>query len=291
MNPIQQLIFALIATNAGGEGKTTLALLLKALWGMARHPSEILDGDNGNRAALKADNTVGAVGWGAGPDCAPDMFQSHKGKNAIFDLGANALASKREIADLVPELGDVFAEGDYRCVAIMPLSTNKMGAGGALLALGESLTQFEKIYVRVNRDLSNCYDPDFKPASYVDLGHLAPGFQQYIRDLGGSMAQAVLEPPPGYRNAASYVAHWMLDFVTQPAIAELFGPRPAEVILNAYPEAPPTIRFQVLHLSEITDEALVENARQSKILDAIDRKGWTADGLLLVATLLAADAI
>lgn len=283
MNTIQQPIFALTATNAGGEGKTTLARLSKALWEMADYPAEILDGDNGNRAASKADNTAQAVGWGAGPTLAQKMFSAHEGRHAIFDLGANALASEREIADLVPELGNVFAAGGYRCVAFMPLSTNKLGAGGSLLALGADLTQFEKVYVRVNRDLSNNYDPEFNPTSYVDLGYLDPGFQAYFEFMRVSMAQAVLQPPPEYKTAAAHLAYWMLEFVRQPEIEGIFGSGPAEAILKAYPEAPPAFRLLVLHLAAATNEALAENAHKTKMLDLLDKYGWDPTGLRLAA--------
>ncbi|MFZ5667805.1 MAG: hypothetical protein ACOY7L_21550 [Pseudomonadota bacterium] len=291
MTSLLQLIFVVIATNAGGEGKTMLAQLLKALWTIAGHPAETLDADAGNRAATSADKTVRQVGWGVQPEIAPKIVEALQGNHSILDLGANALASKREISDLVPALRDQFAAAGYRCIALMPISTNKLAAGGSVLDLAKALDDFETIHVRVNRDSSGNYDPAFNPPECVDLGHLQPGFQQYIRDVGGSMAQAVLDPPPGYRIAASHVAHWMLAFVQQPMIADLLGPRAAQVILQAYPDTPQGLSFAVRRLSDATDDALVENARKTAIVHAIQREGWTADGLREVAAMLDAGAI
>ena len=283
MSSLLKLVFIIVATNAGGEGKTMLAQLLKALWLIAGQPVETLDADAGNRAVRSSDSAVRPVGWGVQTSVAPEIVATLLGNHVSLDLGANALASKREIADLVPALRLQFAAADYRCLALMPISTNKLGAGGSLMGLADELEGFEKIGVRVNRDASGNYDPEFSPAACVELGHLSPGYQEYIRKFGGSMAEAVLNPPPGYRIAASHVGHWMLQFLKQPLIADLFGPRPAEVIRQAYPEQPHQTSFQVLHLSNVTDEALIENARKSKILAGISGQGWTAAGLRAVA--------
>jgi len=291
MSPIQQLIFALVATNAGGEGKTMLAHLLHALWIIAGQPVELLDGDAGNYAARSTVKNARSVGWGVGATYAPQIVGALEGSHSVVDLGANAYASMREIVELLPALRDGFVDIGYRPVAFLPISTSKIAAGGALLALGAKIQGFDQIYVRVDRDQSGNFDPTFNAPVVVDLGHLAPGLQQYIRGPGRSMAEAVMNPPPGYHIAATHVAYWMLDFLQQPPIAAIFGTRPAEVLLAAYPDEPPYIGYQILQLEDTTDKALTEKARRTTILSAIERNGWTAEGLRVVATLMDAGAI
>lgn len=62
MSGIIPLIFAVIVSNAGGEGKTMLAQLLQALWILAGEHVELLDGDQGNMAAKVADRNARVVG-------------------------------------------------------------------------------------------------------------------------------------------------------------------------------------------------------------------------------------
>ncbi|MFN3474422.1 MAG: hypothetical protein ACK4ZW_10305 [Blastomonas sp.] len=291
MSPFQQFILALIVTNAGGEGKTMLAQLLHALWIIANQPVGLLDGDAGNHAARSSVKNAKSVGWGVNATFAPQIVSAMKGSHTIVDLGANTFASMREIVELLPALRDGFVDLGYRPVAFLPISTNKIAASGSLLELGAKLEGFDQIFVRVNRDLSGNFDPAFDAQVVVDLGHLAPGLQQYVRGPGRSLAEAVMNPPPGYSLAAAHVAYWMLDFLQQHPIAAIFGTRPAEALLAAYPEEPPFIAYQILQLADATDEALAEKASRTRILFAVETHGWTADGLRVVATLMDADAI
>jgi len=122
---IIQLIFLIVASNAGGEGKTTLALAVEALWQLLYQPVELLDGDAGNRALRAAREHARTVGWGAKETVVPFILEETRGKHSIFDLGANALASAREIVGLIPELAREYAADGYRNIALMPVSTNK----------------------------------------------------------------------------------------------------------------------------------------------------------------------
>lgn len=283
MNPITTLIFLVIVSNAGGEGKTLLAQLMQALWQLLDEPVHLLDGDPGNKAAKVADHTAKVVGWGVDAMKADEIVAATAGHHVILDLGANSLASAREIVDLLPALQRTYAAAGYRTIAFMPVSTNKIGSVGAIQTLALKVVQFEKLFVRINRDGSGTYDAGLAATDVVDVGHLAPGFQNYIRRPGTSLATSVSSPDTGYTIAATFVANWMRTFATQQAVHALVGDVP---VLVDYEPPPGQLKFSVGRLKDTTDVALLENIRRSRILTAIDAAGWTADGLRKVATMI-----
>ena len=283
MNPITTLVFLVVVSNAGGEGKTLLSQLMQALWQLLDQPVHLLDGDPGNKAAKVADDTVKVVGWGVDAMKADEIVAATAGHHVILDLGANSLASAREIVDLLPALQRAYARAGYRTIAFMPVSTNKIGSVGAIQTLASKVMQFDKLFVRINRDGSGTYDAGLTATDVIDVGHLSPGFKNYVRQPGTSLASSVSNPATGYGIAATFVAAWMRTFATQPAVRALVGDVP--VLIDYEPPAG-ELRFGVARLRDATDNALRTNIRRSRILTAIDAAGWTADGLRKVATMI-----
>lgn len=288
MDPIKTLIFLVIVSNAGGEGKTLLARLMKALWRLLGQPVHLFDGDPGNRAAKIDDNSAGTLSWGVQAMRADDIVAATVGQHVILDLGANTLASAREIVDLLPALQAGYEAAGYRTVAFMPVSTNKAGAVGAIEALAPNLHGFEKIFVQVNRDGSGTYDADLASTEVISVGHLMPGFQTFIRKVAGSFDSAVIAPQPGYELASTYIAEWMRAFAAQAPIHSIIGDVQA---LAASGPVPGVLRFGVARLTDTTNAALTINVHNSRILFAIGKAGWTADGLRKVAALIDARAL
>lgn len=286
MSSIGQLIFIVIISNAGGEGKTLLAQLLQAIWMLAGEPVELLDGDQGNMAAKVADKNARVVGWGVNALRAPEIFEATNGSHVILDLGANSLASHREIVGLLPALRRLFADAGYRTVALMPVSTNKIGAVDAILDLEPKIVDFETLFVRVNRDNSNSFDPGLEGRSSVDVGHLRPGFQKLIRSPGASIFSVASTPPPAHCVAGAYVADWMRRFAAQSPIVDLIGDKANPKLDEKSRQRPGPIRFPVMSLLDTTNDALIENQRKSRILSAIDRYGWNSHGLTEVVSML-----
>ena len=292
MDNLLQYIFAVVVTNAGGEGKTMLSLLLRALWSLAREPNGLLDADAGNYSAsvqqigTASAETTKTLGWSIQSSKASAIVADHAYQHVVMDTGANMMASHREIVDLLPELQRQFASRGYRTIAFMPVSTNKEGAVGAVNDLESKLAGFEKVFVRVNRDGSGHYEEGLDSSRSIDLGHLSPGFQNYVRKVARGYLPAVTTPPAGYKLAADHVADWMKRFLTQPLVAEILGPRPL-LALGALKRQPPTrFRFGVMTLAQVTDAALEQNAYRSKAMDVLDRGKWTADIFREVATLM-----
>ena len=160
MDLVKLLYFILVVTNAGGEGKTLIAKLIQAIWEIGGIDAVILDGDVGNYSSKSTDETAKVVGWGVKPQVAPEIVASTINQHAIMDLGANAMASAREVADLVPALEEHYRKDERRCIAFLPVSTNKSGAVGAINTLEEKVAYFDKYVVKVDRDLSGNFDGD-----------------------------------------------------------------------------------------------------------------------------------
>lgn len=273
--------FVLIVSNAGGEGKTLLAGLVKALFELAGDPVELLDGDAGNGAARVADSAARSVGWGVGALTAPDILKACRGHHVILDLGANSLASQREIVELVPALREVFGGAGYRTVAFLPVTPNKHGSVDAIINLAAKLPDFEKFFIRNDRDGSGDFHGMPSAPNVVDVDYLRPGFIQYIHGPGQSMSKAVCSPPEGYRIAARYVAEWMRDFARAPALAGMFAPSLQR--LDSVPRPTSPLAMTVPKLASASDAALRENTRKSQVLRLIRERGWHARGLREVA--------
>jgi hypothetical protein len=280
MDPIKTLFFLVIVSNAGGEGKTLLARLMKSLWLLLGQPVHLFDGDPGNRAAKVDDNSAGTLSWGVQAMRADDIVVATAGQHVILDLGANTLASAREIVDLLPALQASYAAAGYRTVAFMPVSTNKTGAVGAIEALAPNLHGFDKLFVQVNRDGSGSYDANLSSTDVIEVGHLQPGFQTYVRKVAGSFANAVIAPGSGYELAGAYIAAWMQAFAAQEPVHGMMGDVPA---LTAREPVPGPLRFGVVQLADTSNAALTTNVHNSRILNAISKAGWTAEGLRTVA--------
>lgn len=276
-------LFLVAMSNAGGEGKTLLALLLAALMRLEEEAVQVFDADVGNWSIKQQANDAKTIGWGVQVVLADPIADSAKDMHAVLDLGANALASATEITNLVPELRKVFEERGYRTIAFIPVSTNKTGAVGAALKLAESqkLTGFTKIFVRVNRDGSASFDEGIEAQDVIDLGHLNTGFQQYFRGPGDGLVNAILDPPAGFREAALHVAEWMREFAEQDQISTLF-PRALDV-LRSLPKPSHKLRMTVPNLFHAKDESLAFNGRRTKIMNLLDRHGWTPEGLRMTA--------
>ena len=281
------LLFIVIVTNAGGEGKTMLGQLIRALLELAGEPVYVLDGDAGNRAAKVADDTAVTLGWGAKAMVSEAIVAASSGNHVILDLGANALASAREIADLLPALRTRFAEAGYRTVALMPVSTNKVGAVEAIKELAPNLLGFEKLFVQVNRDGSDHYAGNWPEATTLRVGHLYPGFQMLIREPGMSLVRIVTDPPQDRQLAAAYIARWMRNFADQTAAKDLLGGTPPA--LASFGTDPGALRVVINSLEMTTDSQLMKYLNVTRINDLLNEHGWTAVGLRNVADQIETD--
>ncbi|WP_137680566.1 hypothetical protein [Aurantiacibacter suaedae] len=278
MSMIHRLLFIIILSNAGGQGKTTIARIIKALLETSgHHPVQILDADAGNAAASILDPNSERLGWGVQATVGPQIVEAYSGRHVILDLGANTMASAREIADMLPELTTLFEKVGYSSLAIYPVTPNKPGALGALEKLMLQLPAQEKMLVLNNADGTGNFEQPLPTLPTARLGALKPGFMDYVNALDSrSFSEAVFSPAPDRTIAAQHIAEWMRNFARDLPLQDAFLPA-----LNRLGEIPkPTpIRFQVPKASDTSNVKLVELAHRSAILKLLDAHGWDKVGL------------
>jgi hypothetical protein len=271
VNYVERL-FIIIVSNAGGQGKTTLARLLKALLEMGGHPVQILDGDAGNAAISTIDPTAARLGWGVQSTVNADIVEAFRDRNVILDLGANTMASAREIVDMLPELIAAFEAAGHRTLAVFPVTPNKAGAAGALERLTQLFPAQNKLVVLNDADGSGNFEPLDSPLPIARLAQLAPGFMGYLDTLPGrSFNQAVISPAADRQIAGQHIARWMRSFGKDLPFEAVFGS--AIKMLGRIPE-PDKIRFKIDKVASTTDEQLIEAARRTTIIDLLDQHDW-----------------
>lgn len=271
-------------SNAGGEGKTLLTLVLIALCCLQEEDVRVLDADIGNWSIRQQVAKGKVLGWGVQTIKADDIADDAEGAHMVLDLGANALASATEMTAMVPALQSAFAERGYVTIAFIPVSTNKVGAVGAAIKLADNMKGFTKIFVKVNRDGSDAYDAELSKQQSIELGHLPTGFQQYFRGPGGGLVNAILDPPDGFLEASRHLAQWLRKFAAQEQIRAIFPG--ALRVLEGIPGPTGENRYLVRTLSDATDANLASFCLRSKILTLIDQHGWSSQGLREVADIL-----
>ncbi len=294
MNPInptpaQQLVFATVVTNAGGEGKSLFAQLLKALFLLANLKVVIVDGDAGNKSTRLADPTALSLGYGLSGDTAKQMVADTSGSNVVLDLGANAMASG-QYHEFIFELQRLYAALGYRCLAFLPVTPHKTGAEEAVKILGSKLAGFEQIYVRNDKDGSDKFQGDFDGETTIDVGHLMPGFIEYVKREGETIHSSITSPPAGHEMASHVIADWAGTAVRSSQFLRELLPR-ADARLADFPAPVSPLNFRVASLEAATDGGLQTNAKKSTILRAINEGGFTSSTLRSVADRLDAGAI
>lgn len=271
VNYVQRL-FIIIVSNAGGQGKTTLARLLKALLEMAGHPVQILDGDAGNAAISMIDPTAARLGWGVQSAVNAEIVEAFRDRNVILDLGANTMASAREIVDMLPELIAAFEAAGHKTLAVFPITPNKAGAAGALERLTQLFPAQNKLVVMNNADGSGNFEPLDLPLPIARLGYLEPGFIASVDALAkGSFSEAVMSPAADRQIATQHLARWMKGLAEDLPFKDVFGP--AVAALGQF-RVPDKIRHRVDTVSATTDERLRELTRRAPILDLLDQHSW-----------------
>jgi hypothetical protein len=289
LSPLTNLIFLVITANPGGEGKTTIAKLMKALWKLFGSPVHVLDADPGNWSASVTDPEAIPVGWSVKTLMIPQILAATTGRNTILDLGGNALASAKEITDLLPALQRAYSANGYRTIALLPYSTNKPGATQSIRDVEENLIGFEKYYVKVDRDGSGHFYEDFNTDNTVTISHLQTAFQTLIMEQYKCFSNVITQPNENHSLARAYIAQWMKEFANQPIIKGIIGGEIATLRSINTPRA--NLSYAISKLANTSDDAIWENIRRSDILDAMECAGWTAAGLRSVADQIERGAI
>lgn len=274
---VETLLFIICLSNAGGQGKTTMARLIKALLELAGNSPVLLDGDQGNAAASSYDPEAEKLGWGVQPSDVPEILQAYQGRHVILDIGANTLASKREIVDTIQTLILAFSEAGYHCLGLLPVSPNKRGAVENLIAVANRLPAMEKVIVQNDLDGSGNFEEYSHQYPCAQLQLLDPGFMDYVNSSNTrSFCEAVINPGADRKLAAEYIGRWMRDFAVQLPRREVF--EAAITALSAIP-SPKKNRFRIKQASDTSDVKLIAYQKKTDVIGLLDKYGWNTDGL------------
>lgn len=275
-------IFILVLINAGGEGKTTIAELIRVLFQLSVCEHLGLDADSGVYALMDSsgkDLITKAVGWSVGPDKAPEIVQAAGGLPVVMDTGANTLASQREVVELLPVLRKRFEKEGYRTIALLPISPNKKAAAGALADLAPKLADFETYVVKNNRDGSDEFGEVTDAYPQILIRHLAPGLNAYLTRSKRSIIDAILRPEPGYVKAGAHIAEWVRAFAREPYVQDLLGAELCERAISQFPRPPRSRRFELRKYDDVNDAAIERTEHNTHVLNLLDHYGWSAAGL------------
>jgi len=239
---------------------------------MGGRPVQILDGDAGNAEISVIDGTAARLGWGVQSTVNAEIVQAFKDRDVILDLGANTMASAREIVDMLPQLIAEFEAAGHKTLAVFPVTPNKAGAAGALERLTQLFPAQNKLVVLNNADGSGNFEPLDLPLPIARLAQLAPGFMGYVDTLPeGSFEKAVMWPAADHKISAQHIACWMRDFSKDLPFQAEFGPAVEQLDQIPYPDR---IRHRIDTVSATTDARLREFAQRAPILDLLDQHGW-----------------
>lgn len=284
LNQAYMMFFIAVFANAGGVGKTLIVRLLLALFELSNLPVAALDADEGNGLLSHINKDADRLTWGTPVSASKEMIEHYQHNSCVLDSGANMLVSNTSMADLARILIQSFSQMGHFPLLLFPVTPNKPGAMAMQLKVANNLPAGNNLFILNNADSSGNFEPVPSGVQFITLDYLKPGLLEYVNDQpNGSFAHAVTCADPDYRIAQAYIAHWMLKFARQ-----IPDPHPfarAIQLLEAIP-TPERNRYTVLRKSNATNDQLQTLQCYTKRHDAVQERGWTANGLREVADLI-----
>lgn len=249
---IPPLVALAAIANAGGEGKTTLALLLEAILELLGHNVRLLDIDEGNGALSIARQPALGIGWGLNERAAGRLFAELNGSSTVIDFGANTFASGAPVTRLYYALDTEMKRGGFAATAFVLYSTNKLGAAGSaqLVANEVAAHGIAVRIVKVNRGGSNTYNGSVTGFPVLQLDYLDTGFMAlvYRASTERSLAEMIRNPQSDFELATSYIAQWIRKFASQPEVMSAVGGDIGPILDNLGYKTPARNRY--VHLTE-----------------------------------------
>lgn len=276
------LLFLIITSNAGGEGKTMICKLILAILRLAGVTNiRTFDADPGNWTLANSVPLTKAVGWYVDEKAAPIIAADCMGAHTIIDPGANAFAGSEQFARLVRALGSEFRNAGYRTIAFGPVSTNKDGALDSMVELTDHYAEFDRIYVKVNRDGSGNYMGDVAKLEHtatIEISHFDPGFLSVLADHKEAWDEAVTHPLEGFQIAGAYIGEIFADVADQlAALAVVPADAGAKIRQHFAPQ--PRLTWRLTHKVSCSDDVLLELQRRSKIAAYLEANHYTQASL------------
>ena len=285
-------------SNAGGEGKTTIAIAVDAALALLGQPAHLIDVDQGMGSLSYQRKDTKTLDWGEPPEKAEVVFKRLQDRNVVFDFGANTLASGAPVVRLYWKLCELFDAAGFRRDVFVPISTNKPGAVGAAKEIMRTCSHMNCHAVLVNRDGSNRYDEDVSMLSAIAMPHLAPALQEFRSDMqqkGLSLADLLRDPPAGWVHAVDYLGMWLREFAIQPKMIEILGGDIGPVLDQLGRRTRPTLRIRNLSVDHLHDNVIGDMVDLGAFSSLVQRGGiWRvlyAHGLTPAGLRAAADEL
>lgn len=262
-------LFLLAITNAGGEGKTFLILLLLALFELLDEPVLGIDTDVGNKAvsSMRYKQVKSVDPFENAAESKEKITKAmDEGMSLAMDAGANMQAASREFENMCRDLGIDLDEDGYAVRALWVVSTNKLAAAESATKAAKRIDPpFQPLFVFNDRDGSGAVPEGLTP----DMGipYLPPALVALVNKHGG-FAQVVRQGIQGYQHSADMVARYLWNFADQPMVRTLLEEHRVEKLR-------PQLNREILDVSPFTlwtpddDETMENLAREAKTLRAL----------------------
>ncbi len=255
-------------TNAGGEGKTWVSMMIQSIFQLLHEPIVVADADQGNRAARVVLGKVHLIDISEDSEAsaAKLMAQVEGGQSLLIDCGANALASSVNFNNMLAETAETLRGDGYETYGLCVVSANKPGAAAALKRLVSRFTPYFKLlWVFNDRDGSNRVPEGF--VADITVRNLDPGFVTLVHDAGG-FTPIVLHGVDGYQHSSDYISAYLWSFANQEGIRKLFGDAQVNSLsplLNRIVKRVDPMRIE----RPLADEEYIETVWKAKHLRAI----------------------
>jgi CobQ/CobB/MinD/ParA nucleotide binding domain len=216
-------LFLLIITDAGGEGKTFVTLMLQTIFDLLNEQVLTLDTDPGNRAASSTGGSAKFLDPFGEPEETSRRIKDKLGANMslLIDAGANMQAASRQFEDMCRDVGNDLKDDNYIVHALWIVSTNKLAAAGSAIRAARRIDPpFRPLFVFNDRDGSGAIPKEIKPDIVVE--HLTPGLVALVNQEGG-FTPVVTNGILGYQHSADMIAAFLWRFADQPALRTLLG--------------------------------------------------------------------
>ena len=217
-------LFLLAITNAGGEGKTFLILLLLALFELLDEPVLGIDTDVGNKAAssMRHKQMKFVDPFAEAEESTKKIKKAIDDERSLaIDAGANMQAASREFENMCRDLGHDLKEDDYTVRALWVVSTNKLAAAESAIKAAKRIDPpFHPLFVFNDRDGSGAVPEGVTPD--LCIRYLPPALVALVNKHGG-FAYVVTQGIPDYQHSADMVARYLWNFADQPMVRTLFG--------------------------------------------------------------------
>lgn len=267
-------------SEKGGCGKTTVLQACHA--GLVSGGAKVLvvDADDGNSGYIRRSGKEGVVAlpWSFGADSLEGWLASHLGDHdtLAIDCGANIIASAAPVNEFLGELVIQASEAGGSVTALAVASTNAPGTGRLARQMRDAYGDYAKvILIQNDQDGSGAFSRTLQTLSMptASFPHIPAGIQAARMLKVAPLLDVLREPPEDHSIAMAYYSNKIASFISQPAVASLFGDEALSAMRLLGTKAPGPLARVVRRLPEASDNGLLANNKIFATRRALSIKG------------------